>query len=82
MANYQRDGPMTVDLNQEGAPNYFPNSFTGPDQDRKWSSPKFSVRNEIIAFQYSINRSCCTELRDRKTHARNETHKCFKKSYL
>ncbi len=28
--NYQRDGPMTVTDNQEGAPNYFPNSF--PDQ--------------------------------------------------
>ncbi|XP_003389936.1 PREDICTED: catalase-like [Amphimedon queenslandica] len=28
--NYQRDGPMTVDGNQGGAPNYFPNSFSGP----------------------------------------------------
>ena len=28
--NYQRDGPATVDGNQGGAPNYFPNSFGGP----------------------------------------------------
>jgi len=27
---YQRDGNMTVDGNQGGAPNYFPNSFGGP----------------------------------------------------
>jgi catalase len=29
--NYQRDGPQTISLyDQEGAPNYFPNSFSGP----------------------------------------------------
>jgi len=28
--NYQRDGPQNCDTNQEGAPNYFPNSFSGP----------------------------------------------------
>lgn len=27
---YQRDGPMNVDGNQGAAPNYFPNSFSGP----------------------------------------------------
>lgn len=30
VANYQRDGFMTVTDNQAGAPNYFPNSFSGP----------------------------------------------------
>ncbi|GFR66373.1 catalase [Elysia marginata] len=30
MRNYQRDGPQCVDDNQGGAPNYFPNSFSGP----------------------------------------------------
>jgi catalase len=29
-SNYQRDGPMTVTDNGGGAPNYFPNSFHGP----------------------------------------------------
>merc|ERR1711894_100076 len=33
--NYQRDGPLTVDSNQEGAPNYFPNSFSGPQDNVK-----------------------------------------------
>ena len=33
---YQRDGAMQVSGNQEGAPNYFPNSFSGPGVDRKW----------------------------------------------
>ncbi len=26
---------MSVDMNQEGAPNYFPNSFSGPGHDAK-----------------------------------------------
>lgn len=30
--NYQRDGPMTFTDNQGGAPNYFPNSFSGPQE--------------------------------------------------
>lgn len=29
--NYQRDGPMCFTDNQAGAPNYYPNSFGGPD---------------------------------------------------
>ncbi|XP_061176323.1 catalase-like [Saccostrea echinata] len=31
--NYQRDGPQCVTDNQGGAPNYFPNSFSGPKDD-------------------------------------------------
>lgn len=31
VANYQRDGVGRVDGNQGGAPNYFPNSFGGPE---------------------------------------------------
>jgi catalase len=33
--NMQRDGPQTVNDNQTGAPNYFPNSFSGPTTDPK-----------------------------------------------
>ncbi|XP_069101601.1 catalase-like [Argopecten irradians] len=33
--NYQRDGPQCFD-NQGNAPNYFPNSFTGPQDDPKY----------------------------------------------
>jgi len=31
ISNYQRDGPQTFTSNQEGAPNYYPNSFNGPE---------------------------------------------------
>jgi len=32
VANYQRDGPGCYTDNQAGAPNYFPNSFSGPQE--------------------------------------------------
>uniref|UniRef100_A0A8D0W8J5 Catalase n=1 Tax=Sus scrofa TaxID=9823 RepID=A0A8D0W8J5_PIG len=32
VANYQRDGPMCFQDNQGGAPNYYPNSFSAPEQ--------------------------------------------------
>ncbi|XP_060620894.2 catalase-like [Anolis sagrei] len=31
VANYQRDGQMSIYGNQGGAPNYYPNSFSGPE---------------------------------------------------
>lgn len=33
--NYQRDGPQCVTDNQAGAPNYYPNSFSGPIDEKK-----------------------------------------------
>lgn len=41
--NYQRDGPQTID-NQGGAPNYFPNSFSGPTED-----PRGEIRSEHVS---------------------------------
>jgi catalase len=35
VANFQRDGNMNVNGNQGGAPNYFPNSFGGPDPTKE-----------------------------------------------
>lgn len=35
VTNYQRDGPQTIHDNQTGAPNYYPNSFHGPQENRK-----------------------------------------------
>lgn len=32
VSNYQRDGPACYTDNQAGAPNYFPNSFSGPQE--------------------------------------------------
>lgn len=37
--NFQRDGFMTVDGNQQDAPNYFPNSFQGPRPSGKIATP-------------------------------------------
>lgn len=34
--SYQRDGPGCVDDNGGNAPNYFPNSFSGPNHDSKF----------------------------------------------
>nr|QOD42443.1 catalase 2 [Brachionus plicatilis] len=31
--NYQRDGPQCINDNQDGAPNYYPNSFSGPEHN-------------------------------------------------
>ena len=40
--NYQRDGFMPLH-NQGGAPNYFPNSFSGPQQCPAVKEPSFPV---------------------------------------
>ncbi|CAH1119640.1 unnamed protein product [Phaedon cochleariae] len=49
--NYQRDGPMCYN-NQGSAPNYFPNSFGGPQNDQvaKSLDPPFAVSGE--AYRY------------------------------
>uniref|UniRef100_T1IVM3 Catalase n=1 Tax=Strigamia maritima TaxID=126957 RepID=T1IVM3_STRMM len=41
--HYQRDGPMNVTDNHGGAPNYFPNSFSGPNHDEKYLEQKFTT---------------------------------------
>merc|ERR1712179_448849 len=47
--NYQRDGPMNVNGNQEGAPNYFPNSFSGPQDNVKYldTSYKANISGDV-----------------------------------
>ncbi|WP_419785467.1 catalase [Pseudodesulfovibrio sp.] len=37
--NYQRDGAMRVDHNGGGGPNYWPNSFHGPEPDEAYVEP-------------------------------------------
>jgi hypothetical protein len=40
---------MTVDTNQEGCPNYYPNSFGGPRDDiKKYSESKFTVNHADV----------------------------------
>ncbi|KAL5010218.1 hypothetical protein ScPMuIL_012523 [Solemya velum] len=50
MKNYQRDGPQCVDDNQGGAPNYFPNSFSGPQDDTKFSESSFNITGDIKRY--------------------------------
>lgn len=44
--NYQRDGFMAVN-NQGGAPNYFPNSFSGPEECPAVKSPTFHASGDV-----------------------------------
>jgi len=48
--NYQRDGPARVDGNQTGAPNYFPNSFGGPQPDPSVAWHKLPVSGNVDRF--------------------------------
>jgi len=48
--NYQRDGPGRVDGNQNGAPNYFPNSFGGPQPDPEVAWNKTPVSGNVERY--------------------------------
>nr|XP_034196102.1 catalase [Osmia lignaria] len=48
--NYQRDGLMAVH-NQNGAPNYFPNSFNGPKECPAVRPPKFNVSGDVDRYE-------------------------------
>jgi len=43
IANYQRDGVMRQNLDGDGAPNYYPNSFDGPAPDPSAMEPPIDV---------------------------------------
>jgi catalase len=55
--NYQRDGPMCVDDNQAGAPNYFPNSFRGPEECPRANklAPPFKVTGDVHRFETGVS---------------------------
>ncbi|XP_002738841.1 catalase, partial [Saccoglossus kowalevskii] len=48
--NYQRDGPQCVTDNQNGAPNYFPNSFQGPQDNLKYASHVDHVSGDVKRY--------------------------------
>jgi len=48
--NYQRDGPQCVTDNQEGAPNYFPNSFSGPLDAPQHLESKFTLSGDVQRY--------------------------------
>jgi catalase len=53
MNNYQRDGYMRTDGNQGDGPNYYPNSFGGPEPDPTAAEPVFKVSGEAGRHPYT-----------------------------
>jgi len=51
--NTQRDSVMTVDGNQDGAPNYFPNSFSGADHNKKWAQHVDTITGDVARHDSS-----------------------------
>jgi len=49
--NFQRDGAMTVDGNQSGAPNYFPNSFNGPTPSDRAVWHADTTRGDVTRYE-------------------------------
>ena len=47
ITNYQRDGPQCFNNNQEGAPNYYPNSFGGPEDAPHCAISKFPPTGDV-----------------------------------
>ncbi|XP_057367358.1 catalase-like [Daphnia carinata] len=48
--HYQRDGPMTFNTDYAGYPNYFPNSFSGPDNAPTAVESKFEVSGDVARY--------------------------------
>ena len=51
--SYQRDGPMRSDPNGGGGPNYWPNSFNGPEPDSSSKEPAFEISGEGDRYKYT-----------------------------
>ncbi|XP_014295228.1 catalase-like [Microplitis demolitor] len=48
--NYERDGTMTI-YDQNGAPNYYPNSFKGPEVHPDVQSPPFGIFGDADRYE-------------------------------
>ena len=51
--NYQRDGYMRFDENGGSAPNYYPNSFGGPEPDIETAEPAYEVSGKVARQKYT-----------------------------
>lgn len=51
VSNYQRDGPQAVH-NQDGCPNYFPNSFSGPQECPRAQrlQPRYNLSGDVDRY--------------------------------
>jgi catalase len=52
--NYQRDGFMRGDGNQGGGPNYWPNSFGGPNPDPSVAPPPIDIAGMAARHEYTL----------------------------
>jgi catalase len=50
--NFQRDGFMRFDSNFGGSPNYYPNSFGGPEPKPEVSEPPFKISGKAARQRY------------------------------
>lgn len=50
VTNYQRDGPQAYD-NQGSAPNYYPNSYSGPEQQPRLKMSTFNVSGDVAKYE-------------------------------
>jgi catalase len=52
--SYQRDGSMRVDANGGGGPNYYPNSFEGPEPNPQVGAPPIDVSGMAARHSYTL----------------------------
>ncbi|KAJ7401321.1 Catalase [Pitangus sulphuratus] len=74
VANYQRDGPMTVTDNQGGAPNYYPNSFTGPEDQPQLKESRMFISGDVQRYN-SANEDNVTQVREFYLKVLNEAER-------
>ncbi len=54
MNSYQRDGAMRLDDNGGGGPNYWPNTFGGPDPDPEKAAPPLDIAGMAARHAYVL----------------------------
>ncbi|CAI5763602.1 catalase-like isoform X1 [Podarcis lilfordi] len=71
IANYQRDGFMCISDNQGGAPNYYPNSFTGPEDQPNLKESSVLLSGDVQRFN-SADEDNVSQVRDFYTKVLSE----------
>ncbi|XP_023141577.1 catalase [Amphiprion ocellaris] len=71
VANYQRDGPMCMFDNQGGAPNYYPNSFSAPENEPRALESRFKVSPDVARYN-TDDEDNVTQVRNFYTQVLNE----------
>jgi catalase len=54
-STYQRDGAMLTDPNEGGGPNYWPNSFGGPEPAPEFAGPPIDVSGLAARHSYKLS---------------------------